>query len=91
MVIEPFNCRRGFPYRLASNFMLGALFIHGYSLLAVTSDGRRETSNVLNMQNKPNLPNTKMNVSPCFTMNYEQITMNDVIKNKPNQSQSCPP
>jgi hypothetical protein len=46
------------------------------------------------MQNKPNLLNTQMNVSPVKTMNYEQLTMNYANKNKPNtnpiQSQSKP-
>ena len=36
------------------------------------------------MQNKPNLLDAQMNVSFCFTMNYEQITMNNANKNKPN-------
>jgi len=36
------------------------------------------------MQNKPNLPKAKMNVSSCFTMNYEQKAMNYENKNKPN-------
>jgi hypothetical protein len=36
------------------------------------------------MQNKPNLLSAQMNVSYCFTMNYEQITMNNANKNKPN-------
>jgi len=39
------------------------------------------------MQNKPNLLIPQMNVSYCFTMNYEQITMNDAIKNKAKQTQ----
>ena len=33
---------------------------------------------------KPNFQNTKMTVSYCFTMNYEQITMNCEAKNKAN-------
>jgi len=36
------------------------------------------------MQNKPNFRNDKMNVSSVKTMNYEQITMNNANKNKPN-------
>jgi len=36
------------------------------------------------MQNKPNLPDTQMNVSSAITMNYEQLTMNYANKNKPN-------
>jgi release factor glutamine methyltransferase len=39
------------------------------------------------MQNKPNLLDAQMNVSYCFTMNYEQITMNNANKNKPDQTQ----
>jgi len=39
------------------------------------------------MQNKPNLLNAQMNVTSVKTMNYEQITMNNANKNKPNQSQ----
>jgi hypothetical protein len=46
------------------------------------------------MQNKPNLLNTQMNISPVKTMNYEQLTMNYANKNKANtkpiQSQSNP-
>jgi len=39
------------------------------------------------MQNKPNLLDAQMNVSSVKTMNYEQITMNNANKNKPNQTQ----
>ncbi|MHC4624073.1 MAG: hypothetical protein ACYS4W_09255 [Planctomycetota bacterium] len=39
------------------------------------------------MQNKPNLPDAQINVSSFTTMNYEQTTMNNANKNKPNQSQ----
>jgi len=39
------------------------------------------------MQNKPNFLDAQMNVSSVKTMNYEQITMNNEPKNKPNQSQ----
>ncbi len=46
------------------------------------------------MQNKPNLLDAQMNVSSVKTMNYEQITMNNANKNKPNskpkQTQSNP-
>jgi release factor glutamine methyltransferase len=40
------------------------------------------------MQNKPNLLATQMNVSSLKTMNYEQITMNNANRNKPNQTRS---
>jgi len=40
---------------------------------------------------KANFQNAQMNVSYCFTMNYEQNTMNYENKNKANQTQSCPP
>jgi len=36
---------------------------------------------------KANFQNDQMNVSYCFTMNYEQKTMNNDNKNKPKQSQ----
>ncbi len=36
------------------------------------------------MQNKANLLDAQMNVSSVITMNYEQITMNNANKNKPN-------
>jgi len=39
------------------------------------------------MQNKPNLLDAQMNLSSVKTMNYEQITMNNANKNKPNQTQ----
>ncbi|MHC4602908.1 MAG: hypothetical protein ACYS6W_06205, partial [Planctomycetota bacterium] len=39
------------------------------------------------IQNKPNFRKAKMNVTAFITMNYEQITMNNANKNKPNQSQ----
>jgi len=42
------------------------------------------TNSPLFMQNKPNLLNTQMNISPVKTMNYEQLTMNYANKNKPN-------
>jgi len=38
------------------------------------------------MQNKPNFQKAQMNVSSVKTMNYEQITMNNANKNKPNLS-----
>jgi len=41
------------------------------------------------MQNKPNLLNAQMNVSTIKTMNYEQITMNNANKNKPNTNPTC--
>jgi len=41
------------------------------------------------MQNKPNLLDAQMNVSYCFTMNYEQITMNNANKNKANSNPTC--
>jgi release factor glutamine methyltransferase len=40
------------------------------------------------MRNKPNLLDAQINVSYCFTMNYEQITMNNANKNKPKQTRS---
>jgi hypothetical protein len=47
------------------------------------------------MQNKPNLQNGEMNISPFKTMNYELRTMNNEMKNKPKtkpiQTQSYPP
>ena len=72
-----------------------------YELLATdnwrrnTSDKRRATSHEPRntsderriMQNKPNLLDAQMNVSSVKTMNYEQITMNNANKNKPNQTQ----
>jgi len=39
------------------------------------------------MQNKANFLRTQMNLSSLKTMNYEQITMNNANKNKPNQTQ----
>jgi len=39
------------------------------------------------MQNKANLLDAQMNVTSVKTMNYEQITMNNANKNKPNQTQ----
>jgi len=38
------------------------------------------------MQNKPNFRKAKMNVSAVKSMNYEQITMNNANKNKPNSN-----
>ncbi len=50
------------------------------------------TTNYVIMQNKANLPNTQMTVTSAKTIDYEQITMNNANKNKPNsnpiQSQS---
>jgi hypothetical protein len=39
------------------------------------------------MQNKPNFQKARMNATSVKTMNYEQITMNNANKNKPNQTQ----
>jgi hypothetical protein len=39
-----------------------------------------------NTQNKPNSKNNEMNITSFTTMNYEQITMNSAIKNKPNSN-----
>jgi len=38
------------------------------------------------MQNKPNFRKAKMNVTTFKSMNYEQRTMNDANKNKPNSN-----
>jgi release factor glutamine methyltransferase len=38
------------------------------------------------MQNEPNFRKSQMNVNTFITMNYEQRTMNDEIKNKPNSN-----
>jgi hypothetical protein len=43
------------------------------------------------MQNKANLLYAQMNITSVLTMNYEQITMNNANKNKPNQTQSPRP
>ncbi len=44
------------------------------------SDNEKQT------QNKPNSLNAQMNVNTVITMNYEQITMNNANKNKPNSN-----
>ena len=36
------------------------------------------------LQNKPNFRETQMSVSTIITKNYEQLTMNNELKNKPN-------
>jgi len=51
------------------------------------SEGGSIENRVSSTQNKPNFEIAQMNVSPVKTMNYEQITMNSKLKNKPNQSQ----
>ena len=38
------------------------------------------------MQNEPNLPDDQMNVTSLITMNYEQRTMNNGLKNKANSN-----
>jgi hypothetical protein len=38
------------------------------------------------LTNKPNFRKSQMNVSAVITKNYEQSTMNDEIKNKPNSN-----
>ncbi len=43
------------------------------------------------MQNKPNLLNTQMNVSSVLIEDYENERLCKREKNKPNQTQSCPP
>ncbi len=43
------------------------------------------------MQNKPNLPNAQMNVSPFITKDYENKRLADVAKTKPIQTQFYPP
>ena len=40
-----------------------------------------------NLKKQSQFENTQMNVNSVKTMNYEQITMNNKTKNKPNQSQ----
>jgi len=42
------------------------------------------------MQNKPNFQNGKMSINSSITMNYEQKTMNDSNKNKPNSNPIYP-
>jgi hypothetical protein len=53
--------------------------------LAHTTNPRNH--DLIIMQNKPNFPAPRMNLSSIKTMNYEQITMNNAHKYKPNQSQ----
>jgi len=38
------------------------------------------------LTNKANFPKSQMNVSPVLTKNYEQLTMNNELKNKPNSN-----
>jgi len=40
-----------------------------------------------NMQNKPNLQNDEMNVTPLLTNYYENLRLYRCCKNKPNQTQ----
>ncbi len=40
-------------------------------------------------ENKPNLLNAQMNVNFCFTMNYEQITMNNDKKKQTQSNPTC--
>jgi len=42
------------------------------------------------MQNKPNLPNTQMNVSSALTKDYENDNTFRLPENKPNQTQYEP-
>jgi len=42
------------------------------------------------MQNKPNLPDTQMNVTSFITVDYENIANWKLCENKPNQSQYKP-
>jgi hypothetical protein len=39
------------------------------------------------MQNKPNLLDAKMNVTPLLTNYYENLLLYSLCKNKPNQTQ----
>jgi hypothetical protein len=42
------------------------------------------------MQNKPNLPNTQMDITSISTMAYEKKCFRGRLKNKPKQTQSNP-
>ena len=61
-------------------------FRHFSSLLTIFPSTTVESAlqNHLFMQNKPNFQKSQINVSTVITMNYEQRTMNDEIKNKAN-------
>ena len=61
----------------------GGVHLHIEDWLAGVQRSSRQKK-PLKMQNKPNLLKTLMNVSSCFTMNYEQLTINYANKNKPN-------
>ena len=60
----------------------------GLWLLASTNSYVRNYQQ--NMQNKANFRKSQMNVSDCFTMNYEQKTLGQLGKTKPIQSQYKP-
>ncbi len=51
---------------------------------------RRYDIRAKNMQNKPNLRNDEMNVSSFITKDYENRTLSERGKNKPNQTQLKP-
>ena len=79
--------------RIENSLYKTILEIQRLNLVRKLNTGSEKPANLF-MQNKPNLPNTQMNVSPVNTTNYEPRTMNCFMKNKPNtnpiQSQSNP-
>jgi len=63
-------------------------FRHFSSLLTIFPSTLVERSLQISsfLTNKANFRKSQMNVSSFITMNYEQRTMNDEIKNKPNSN-----
>jgi len=47
----------------------------------------RTAQPTIKMQNKPNSPNAKMNLSPYCKKDYEKMSVREPRKNKPNQTQ----
>ena len=71
--------------RIENSLYKTILEIQRLNLVRKLNTGSEKPANLF-MQNKPNLPNTQMNVSPVNTTNYEPRTTNCFMKNKPNSN-----
>jgi len=74
-------------YRAPGNYRLSTVVYRLSSVLAPLHLSRVLGKSALFMQNKPNFPDTQMNVSKVLTRHYENDTAFKVRKNKPNQTQ----
>jgi hypothetical protein len=78
-----YNSLPNMNLRQTTDYQLPITNYHGASSTISTLVERSLQINPF-LTNKPNFPDTQMNVSNVITKNYEQLTMNNELKNKAN-------